>query len=35
MNRHSGDLVTKWTDLLKQRHKDYQVAQTMAMAWLE
>ncbi len=35
MNRYQNDLVTKWTDLLKQRQRDNQVAQAMALAWLE
>lgn len=35
MNMHQGDLVTKWTDLLKQKHKQQQIAQVMALSWLE
>ncbi len=35
MNRYRKDLVTKWTDLLKQRHKDEQIAKAMTMSWLE
>ncbi len=35
MNGYSGDLVTKWTDLLKQKHKQQQIAHVMALAWLD
>ena len=35
MNRYNGDLVTKWTDLLKQKHKQQQIAHVMALAWLD
>ena len=33
MNSHTGDLLTKWTDLLKQKQQKQYMAQTMALAW--